>query len=263
MPVIDLGSVVGPQGVQGVPGVPGVQGIQGNPGPNQVTDQTSTNLNGVLFGSQSKVTVKPVDATPTADSGNLVSSGGVKIALDGKANPGQLAYVETGTTASQAYAVGEYFCWNGLLYRAKTAIGNGDTFTENTNCEQVTKGGLNDVNETTLYNISLNSGYSVPSGSIAKYGKTKNGLVTVSAFIQHGTTDISPFEPFTLPDGFRPRSPVTFLARNDNHGYLVMGCIGTSGIATFYSLANTFGSGATFNTGLAFRNVYFDVTFLA
>lgn len=81
MPVIDLGSVVGPQGVQGVPGVPGVQGIQGNPGPNQVTDQTSTNLNGVLFGSQSRVAVKPVDSTPTADSTNLVSSGGTDKAI--------------------------------------------------------------------------------------------------------------------------------------------------------------------------------------
>lgn len=82
MPVIDLGSVVGPQGPQGAAGATGAQGIQGNPGPNQVTNQTSTNLNGVLFGNQSKVTVKPVDATPTADSGNLVSSGGVKAALD-------------------------------------------------------------------------------------------------------------------------------------------------------------------------------------
>lgn len=57
----------------------------------------------------------------------------------------ELAYVENGTTASRAYAVGEYFCWHGLLYRAKTAIGNGDTFTVNTNCEQVPEGGLNNL----------------------------------------------------------------------------------------------------------------------
>lgn len=81
MPVIDLGSVVGPQGPQGAAGATGAQGIQGNPGPNQVTDQTSTNLNGVLFGSQSKVTVKPVDSDPTADSTNLVSSGGTDKAI--------------------------------------------------------------------------------------------------------------------------------------------------------------------------------------
>lgn len=347
MPVIDLGSVVGPQGPQGATGATGAQGIQGNPGPNQVTDQTSTNLNGVLFGNQSRVTVKPVDSDPTADSTNLVSSGGTNKAIKGRvpvygkgvnllrnwyfvgggtgrgvfpvnqrgvisgttanntygidawkwtyntragswalnstgltltpdsasdtvqmleylkstselngksitasilrsdgtlkhgtitrnssitqfivdesdvglrifadghfriyvrttqtivavklelgteqtlchnegtaeapvwvlnevpdyeyelyrcmtstADPGdpyanktlatgqELAYVENGTTASRAYAIGDYFCWHGLLYRAKTAIGNGDTFTENTNCEVVTGGGINDL----------------------------------------------------------------------------------------------------------------------
>ena len=84
MPVIDLGSVVGPQGPQGATGATGAQGIQGNPGPNQVTDQTSTNLNGVLFGNQSRVTVKPVDSDPTADSTNLVSSGGTDKAIKGR-----------------------------------------------------------------------------------------------------------------------------------------------------------------------------------
>ena len=65
--------------------------------------------------------------------------------LDGKANQAQLAYVESGTTASRAYAVGEYFCRNGLLYRAKTAISSGGTFTPGTNCEQVTGGGVNQI----------------------------------------------------------------------------------------------------------------------
>lgn len=62
-----------------------------------------------------------------------------------KANQAQLAYGETGTTASRAYAAGEYFCWNGLLYRAKTAISSGGTITPGTNCEQVTGGGFNNV----------------------------------------------------------------------------------------------------------------------
>lgn len=60
--------------------------------------------------------------------------------LADKANQSQLAYVETGTTASRAYAVGEYFCWNGLLYRVKTAISSGGTFTPGTNCETTTVG---------------------------------------------------------------------------------------------------------------------------
>lgn len=62
----------------------------------------------------------------------------------------QLAYIESGTTASRAYSVGEYFCWNGLLYRAKTAISNGGTFTPGTNCEQVTDGGLNKIRSTDI-----------------------------------------------------------------------------------------------------------------
>ena len=60
--------------------------------------------------------------------------------LEGKANQAQLAYAETGTTASRAYAVGEYFCWNGLLYRVKTAISRGASFTPGTNCVSTTVG---------------------------------------------------------------------------------------------------------------------------
>lgn len=205
MPVIDLGSVVGPTGPQGVAGSPGVQGIQGNPGPNQVTDQTSTNLNGVLFGNQSRVAVKPVDSTPTADSTNLVSSGGVKTALDTKANQTQLAYVETGTTASRAYAVGEYFCLNGLLYRAKTAISSGGTFTPGTNCEQVTGGGFNALKAQTLVRrqsiaTSITSGlneWDVAADAVSGYkpigvvgvqfAALPRSAVTLSQFVLDGT----------------------------------------------------------------------------
>lgn len=57
-----------------------------------------------------------------------------------KANQAQLATVETGSTASRAYAVGEYFCWQGTLYRATAAISSGGTFTPGTNCEAVVVG---------------------------------------------------------------------------------------------------------------------------
>lgn len=52
------------------------------------------------------------------------------------ANQAQLAYVESGSTASRAYAVGEYFCWRGLLYRVTAAISSGGAFTPETNCVQ-------------------------------------------------------------------------------------------------------------------------------
>lgn len=58
--------------------------------------------------------------------------------LADKANQSQIAYVETGTTTSRAYSVGEYFCWNGMLYRVTTAISNGGTINPGTNCEPKT-----------------------------------------------------------------------------------------------------------------------------
>lgn len=142
MPQIDLGSVVGPQGPQGNPGPTGADGIQGIPGPNQVTGATSCSLSGVLAGNGSKVIVQPMDSVPTAGSTKLVNSGNIRAALDLKADPGQLAYVEEGETSSRRHSVGEYFCRGGLLYRVTAVISSGEAFTEQ-NCVQVSEGGLN------------------------------------------------------------------------------------------------------------------------
>ena len=43
------------------------------------------------------------------------------------------AYIQTSTTASRAYAKGDYFVLNGVLYRVTTAIANGGTITIGTN----------------------------------------------------------------------------------------------------------------------------------
>ncbi len=81
MPTIDLGSVVGPQGEQGNTGPQGEQGVAG---PSLISASTQTTLTGVLAGDGSTVGVRAVDSTPTANSNNLVSSGGVytKITTD-------------------------------------------------------------------------------------------------------------------------------------------------------------------------------------
>lgn len=84
MPVIDLGPVVGPQGPQGATGAAGARGEQGLPGPNQITNQTSTPLTGVIVGDGSVVGVRSIDATPTDGSTGIPTSGGVKAALDEK-----------------------------------------------------------------------------------------------------------------------------------------------------------------------------------
>lgn len=96
--------------------------------------------------------------TSTADSSDTYANKSL-------ATEQQLAYVETGATASRNYAVGEYFCWNGLLYRAKTAISNGAAFTVGTNCEAMTSGGLNAIAPKQLLNelITGAGNYSVPT----------------------------------------------------------------------------------------------------
>lgn len=66
--------------------------------------------------------------------------------LDGKANQTQLAYVETGTTASRNYTAGQYIALNGLLYTADTAIASGATFYTsggNKNLTECVGGGFN------------------------------------------------------------------------------------------------------------------------
>lgn len=52
-----------------------------------------------------------------------------------KADKTDIATVESGTTASRAYSVGELVYVSGTLYRVKTAIASGATFTVGTNIE--------------------------------------------------------------------------------------------------------------------------------
>lgn len=83
-----------------------------------------------------------MDGTASAGStGDVSDAGHVHPSDTTKANETELATVETGPNSSKAYAVGEYFCWNGLLYRVKTAITSaGVPFNVGTNCEAVTIG---------------------------------------------------------------------------------------------------------------------------
>lgn len=113
-----------------------------------ITGNTDITLSGVLQGLNGKVASIPVDNAPTDNSTNLVSSGGVKSALDTKTSAAQLAYVVTGTTASDNYPKGAYISWNGLLYTADTAISYGTTLAADGGNKNVTlcvNGGFNNL----------------------------------------------------------------------------------------------------------------------
>ena len=98
--------------------------------------QPTITASGILKGDgQGGVTV----ATPGTDYATPAQ-------LDGKANPGQIGYPESGTTASRNYSAGEYICWNGLTYTADTNIALGTTLSAsggNKNLTECVGGGLN------------------------------------------------------------------------------------------------------------------------
>lgn len=119
-----------------------------------------------------------------------------------KANQSQLAYVETSTTASRAYAVGEFFCLNGLLYRVTAAISSGGTFTPGTNCEATDIGQRltaldrfsiavcptgSSANPTT-YTVAFKNGHSY----LVYIGRITNQFVGYFAIIQaNGTVNLN------------------------------------------------------------------------
>ena len=57
-----------------------------------------------------------------------------------------MAYVESGNTASRTYIAGQYISWKGTLYKASTAIPATTIFAVGTNLTAVNEGGINALN---------------------------------------------------------------------------------------------------------------------
>ena len=78
----------------------------------------------------------------TTTEGKVLDARQGKALQDGKADTSVIAPVESGTTASRAYAAGAHFIKNGAFCTAKTAIAQGEAFTLNTNYEAGTVGAI-------------------------------------------------------------------------------------------------------------------------
>lgn len=109
-------------------------------------------------------------------TGTLSDQTDLQNALNAKANTSTLATVESTSTASQAYSVGDYLVLNGQLYEVTTAITSGETLTVGTNISATTVGDqLSELNNgltvkqgaCRLNSASLNHG----SGKVYKYGR--------------------------------------------------------------------------------------------
>lgn len=113
--------------------------------------QSSTDLieSGAVYSAlEDKADVADLGTAAAKDSTNavtqsdtdLVESGAVYTAVSAVASrvdtvEENIAPIENGATASQPYAIGEQFIKDDVLYKAKTAIAQGDTLTLNTNYE--------------------------------------------------------------------------------------------------------------------------------
>ena len=74
----------------------GRQGEKGDPGLNQISTATETNIVGVLSGNGNNIAAATVDSAPTSASANLVTSGGVYTAVN-NAVTGEILEVSLGS----------------------------------------------------------------------------------------------------------------------------------------------------------------------
>lgn len=129
-------------------------------------------------------------ATPGTDYQSPLTAGtdyATPAQLADKANQSQLAYVETSTTASRAYALGDYFCLNGYLRKATTAISQGATITNN-NSTQIAGGGMSVLAESRLFKQigAWNSGsktIAVPRGYGPRFYVFGSAVSAYNAFL--------------------------------------------------------------------------------
>lgn len=128
-----------------------------------------------------------MDVNPTAGhTDRVVSSGGVKSALDAKADKNDLATIhQTSPTCTETNGIAAdvFFYLDNELVVAKTAIANGATFTSGTNYESPTAGGLNALKSAMLkYKILTNlSQITVPAKSDQYPWATLNFTSAMSA----------------------------------------------------------------------------------
>lgn len=101
-----------------------------------------TSVNGMTGAVSIPATV--IDASPTQNSTNAVSSGGVWTDINLISN--NFAWVETTYTASRAYTKGDFITVNGRLCEVTANIALGATLTENTNYKVLSgNGGYGDI----------------------------------------------------------------------------------------------------------------------
>ena len=116
-------------------------------------------------------------------TGALTDQTDLASALDAKADKTMLAPVESTSTASQNYAVGDYLVYNGILYSVTAAISVGESLTPGTNISATSAG----AELTTLKNGLSNR---FDSGISTGHSISAGGSITVTVNFNHTFTTI-------------------------------------------------------------------------
>ena len=122
-------------------------------------------------------------------TGALTDQTDLASALDAKADKTMLAPVESTSTASQNYAVGDYLVYNGILYRVTAAISAGQTLTPGTNISATNAGAeLTSLNNGLIKNVTstltTNTG-GVVQGGVTTFGMP-SGAILIAVFFEKG-----------------------------------------------------------------------------
>lgn len=104
-----------------------------------ISANTETTVEGLMFGNSTTGKVEGVASEMSAQNvEDYLEAVEEAVTAGGVVAQQQLATVENTNTASRAYRVGEYLCYNGLLYRVTVAIASGESISPGTNCAATT-----------------------------------------------------------------------------------------------------------------------------
>jgi len=156
------------------------------------------------------------------------------------------------TTSTRAYAIGDYFIYNDVLYKATAAIAIGDTIVPNTNCEATNV-------DTELTQLNSDLTVAVVSGVVGATvwkmplvgSNPKYSLVVVTFEKQVNASDI--VHGTVLASGLPKAPAIIYTSANNTGGGVVPLAITTGGDVIVY-----YPSGSGANTGrLDFACCYF------
>jgi len=184
----------------------------------EITPDTDTTINGLLKGNGSKVAQAVGDtdyATPAAVTATR-----------------QMLAPILADPAGQAVSAGDYFIYNGNLYKALQAITSAmtaATFTGATYSEVVSAGGLNDL-KSALTQITEYSGSSINVPSLGACF-TKGGFMFIRFYDFYPTAASGVLG--TIPAGLRPPAPVYGIISTTDTSSIAFVAIDPTGIVSF------------------------------